>query len=370
MPGSEPKIKEKNYYERLCVPMDASSSQIRQAFLEFAQVYHPDSKMYSQQGVGDLTNSHLDLYKYIVEAYNTLSIPDKRAEYDKNLQAQILIGSDEEFQKLSNTYTSKQFAYDWNKLQKKNPKLHFHSYSSLITDSFLLSLFASLLALIFAVYFYDRESYLWLMDEDGPINWSTTIAWLLTSVGGFFLAIKAYREALPSTLFCIGLSLIAAIVGLEEINWGQRLLHTSSPDTIASMVGHKEISLHYILTGMTGVPIQFIAGCLLVLYGIAAPLIIASESDLSERLSELPIYFPPVSLISGFSLAAFLMLTSITGLEEEIGELFFSLSFLFFVAIEYFEVDDIEPAELSTHKTSLVFHSIAGLLLLGIISGK
>lgn len=61
----------KDYYEILGVPKNASQEEIKKAFYKLAHKYHPDKG-------GDA-----EKFKEINEAYQVLSNPEKRAQYDK-----------------------------------------------------------------------------------------------------------------------------------------------------------------------------------------------------------------------------------------------------------------------------------------------
>lgn len=75
----------KNYYERLNVPRNADKAQITKAYHEIASVFHPDSGLYDKNG-GDLSETHLEIFKCIGEAYSVLSDDAKRAVYDSTLK--------------------------------------------------------------------------------------------------------------------------------------------------------------------------------------------------------------------------------------------------------------------------------------------
>lgn len=61
----------KDYYQILGVSNDASQADIKKAFRHLAQQYHPDKKGGDEQK-----------FKEINEAYQTLSNPQKRQQYD------------------------------------------------------------------------------------------------------------------------------------------------------------------------------------------------------------------------------------------------------------------------------------------------
>lgn len=64
-------MSQKDYYDILGVPKDASQEDIKKAFYKLAHKYHPDKG-------GDA-----EKFKEINEAYQVLSDPEKRAQYDK-----------------------------------------------------------------------------------------------------------------------------------------------------------------------------------------------------------------------------------------------------------------------------------------------
>lgn len=66
---------ERNYYDTLGVPKDASDKAIKKAYRKLAQQYHPDANP------GDATAEAR--FKDVNEAYDVLSKSETRAEYDK-----------------------------------------------------------------------------------------------------------------------------------------------------------------------------------------------------------------------------------------------------------------------------------------------
>ena len=64
----------KNYYEILEIPHSASQQEIKLAYKKLALLYHPDKNLDNKQTE--------EIFKLIVEAYHTLSNPEKRNFYD------------------------------------------------------------------------------------------------------------------------------------------------------------------------------------------------------------------------------------------------------------------------------------------------
>lgn len=79
---------QRDYYEVLGVPADASPDKIKQAFRELALKYHPDRNKEPDAE---------ERFKEIAEAYAILSDPKKRAEYDARGHAAVAGFSPEDF---------------------------------------------------------------------------------------------------------------------------------------------------------------------------------------------------------------------------------------------------------------------------------
>ncbi len=65
---------EKDYYKALGVTKGASADEIKKSYRKLARKYHPDANK------GDAASE--ERFKEISEAYNVLSDPKRRAEYD------------------------------------------------------------------------------------------------------------------------------------------------------------------------------------------------------------------------------------------------------------------------------------------------
>ncbi len=94
----------KNFYDVLGVKRDATQDEIKKAFRKLAVKYHPDNGGDEQK------------FKELSEAYETLSNPDKRREYDQMLMFGGIPGSDfggSGGRNRTYTYTSNGGNVDW-----------------------------------------------------------------------------------------------------------------------------------------------------------------------------------------------------------------------------------------------------------------
>ena len=78
-------VSSKNHYELLGLERTASVDEIKFDYKEIARVYHPDSNFYSEIVKVELSPDELAVFQALTDAYNTLSNPDRRADYDKKL---------------------------------------------------------------------------------------------------------------------------------------------------------------------------------------------------------------------------------------------------------------------------------------------
>lgn len=110
---------EKNYYEILEIDKHASEEIIKKAYNTLAKKYHPDLQSEDMKIICE------EKFKLINEAYETLSVPEKREEYNSSLKQNTI--SEEDFnaiylenQKLKDIINKLEQEYRYNKNQLDN----------------------------------------------------------------------------------------------------------------------------------------------------------------------------------------------------------------------------------------------------------
>jgi curved DNA-binding protein len=74
-----------DHYQLLEVSISASDVELKKAFLKLAKKYHPD--VYK--------GANKEHFKKVLDAYNILKNPVKRAEYDKHSKIKAMKGNRE-----------------------------------------------------------------------------------------------------------------------------------------------------------------------------------------------------------------------------------------------------------------------------------
>jgi len=192
-----------------------------------------------------------------------------------------------------------------------------------------------------------------LVREDGPFEVLTALAYLIGCIIALSMAKEFYRQgSLFWSIAYISLSIGFLFICLEEISWGQRIFHLSTPQFFEEHNYQKEINLHnfasrYLLHGAY----IFVGG-----YGTFGRLIVEKLlpnrfkvfADLFVPYWPLITYFFPIFLLylyydylSALLVALFgshlgwdrLGDSFIIGRDQETAEFILSLGFLLFVGI-------------------------------------
>jgi len=118
---------------------------------------------------------------------------------------------------------------------------------------------------------------------------------------------------------------------MEEISWGQNVLHWQTPEFFAAN-SQGESNFHNLFQGVTNYRSEVVAALVLFLYGTCLP-ILSHNRRVRSFLHGILFVVPPPVLSPGFLLAA--VMTVQLGREEEIGELFLGACLLLFMLLQH-----------------------------------
>jgi len=202
-----------------------------------------------------------------------------------------------------------------------------------IIQPFALFIIPILMGLIYSIEKLDQRYFFELFKEDRLLEWLTFWFLLLTGLLSIVLAWRA-RQAKHKTYWFFALfALFFILFAMEEISWGQRIFQIESPEFFLLNSDQQEINAHNVLQNWGRFRTNRVAGLALFIYGGLLPLF-PQTSWLRKVFDKLGVVIPGRVLVLGFVLAALLMLPIFSGQEEELGELFFSISLLLFIVGE------------------------------------
>ena len=108
--------------------------------------------------------------------------------------------------------------------------------------------------LCYPVVFLPKDTFLFLMKEDGPFEWAAATLLFLSAIMFFILFFKKtsfkktadaeYFDTRKKRTFFFLLGLFFVILVGEEISWGQRILGIETPEKIAERNMQNELNLH------------------------------------------------------------------------------------------------------------------------------
>lgn len=101
-------------------------------------------------------------------------------------------------------------------------------------------------SLIATVALISPDAYLHLLREDGPIEYGSSLFWVLAVVTGW-LGLQDQKELPKSRRAAAALvTLFCGVCGGEEISWGQRIFGFAGPRSLISINHQHETNLHNI----------------------------------------------------------------------------------------------------------------------------
>lgn len=206
-----------------------------------------------------------------------------------------------------------------------------------------LSFWGSLLGSIFFIVIrLHKGIFRFLLNEDGPIEWVTTICFALTAVYAFAVALRCVRtKRYDQFVLFLLLAMAMVFVAGEEISWGQRIFGWQTPEELAEINKQNETTLHNIGEVLSVINI----GMMVVGAAGAVAYLLNKRLRLERYWQELNYFLiPPFFLAAPFFMVfaykfvrlAFLPESTFTLTKySEWIELCFAYSFLVFTYINY-----------------------------------
>jgi len=113
---------------------------------------------------------------------------------------------------------------------------------------FLLYAAIGIAGAIVTIAVIDVDTYYQLIEEDGPIEYTSSIFWFLSSVLLIASSNKKHfhKEVDKKAFLTLLLAAFFFVCGGEEISWGQRIFSITTPESLKSINVQDEITLHNI----------------------------------------------------------------------------------------------------------------------------
>lgn len=183
-----------------------------------------------------------------------------------------------------------------------------------------------------------RPFYDWSVQEDGYLEWSSFLAFLLASAVFVVCAARQRRASGDFPWFLAGMALFTLFVAMEEISWGQRLIGYRPPDYFLGHNYQQELNVHNLASNWFR---RLAVSSVILGYGVLLPLA-AAFPPARARLERLSVSGPPVVLLPTFLTAFVLYILRPLKYSGEWVELMLGLGFLFagLVAASRFRTTD------------------------------
>jgi len=208
----------------------------------------------------------------------------------------------------------------------------------------------------------DPDAYYRMLQEDGILEWATVFAFLLAAACLVRAALRPLAIGARAVWSAAALALFCALVALEEISWGQRLIGYRPPAYFLEHNFQQELNLHNVASGFLR---ELVLIAVLGGWGCALPIALL-RPRVAALAARIGLLAPPLALAPGFGASLALYLAYPLPFTGEIVELLLGGGLLL-VGLT------VQPGarELEWARTSLgVALAICGLVLpsLGIVA--
>jgi hypothetical protein len=189
------------------------------------------------------------------------------------------------------------------------------------------------ISFVFVILFFtNRKLYYFLLLEDGLMEWLTFAGLFTSSILSLRIALGINKKYHYTHWFFFLFFAFALLAGMEEISWGQRIFDIESNAFFTKYNDQQETNLHNTFQGVAGIKTKHIALLVLFIYGVILPIAVQKGKLQLNWIKEKSISIPPLFLSLPFLIATAFMIDFPTGMEEEIGEFFYSVCFVFWMA--------------------------------------
>jgi hypothetical protein len=148
-----------------------------------------------------------------------------------------------------------------------------------------------------------------ITDEDAILEWAQVILYVSAGVFAFVTALRLWRSgsrwpALAWFAFTLGCVFVTG----EEISWGQRIFHWTTPESLRAINRQGETTIHNIRTVLNTVNVVLLVGGL---YGALAGMALRRFRPI-QSLERAWLFVPPVFLSSAFGVVFAYKLSRLT----------------------------------------------------------
>lgn len=179
-------------------------------------------------------------------------------------------------------------------------------------------------ALVFYLFHSNPVSYtIFLISEGQWGEYFTSISFGLSSMLLIALLFKPARRAKKVVWAMIGIT--AFFIGAEEINWGQRIFHISTPSILSHANVQDDITFHN-LKYIQDLPYHRLVAYIVLGWSIFSVAVSLWFPRLKNRVQILGLPLIPIRIVLIFLTIPYFFLVYPVGKSDEIGELFLSIA--------------------------------------------
>ena len=144
-----------------------------------------------------------------------------------------------------------------------------------------------------------RSLFHFITDEDSLLEWAQVVGYMTAAVIGFVISSRLWRSgdrwpAVAWLAFGIGCVFVTG----EEVSWGQRIFHYSTPEPLKEINRQGEATIHNIRTVLNGFNTILLVGGL---YGAVAGFVLPRIRATGRSLERAWLFVPPLFLSSAFA---------------------------------------------------------------------